>query len=557
MICFNHLKYSSIKLIVLVVLTSLAFSLPLVSAADDGNDGDKEKPNTPLGEKHNHYQFWVKFSEALDLEISDQKIVRNAGSEADADELNSTSGNTDHCKNALNKINDMFLTDPPSTDPIILGVRKTFTALSKGTLRQWQHEANIYWSLDKKPASEQINLENYYHFEIHTEGKNLRSLSENLKALVTNECVLSANLEYPVIGDENESTYLVESYCDLEETCCEGTENLACFRDKQYYLEKLGFKDNQQVWIDPDVFGGENINLGLIELGWCKDNSDFVKNFSSIGASSKTGSHQKHGNAVLGVMAAPRNLIGIDGMTPGANITLQSVWSDDSCDDDHPNQLVGVANAILGVSEKIGSGGVVAIPLQALACKTKPLTICKATCETIKVPVELSKPTFEAIRSAVAQGVTIVEAAGNGSTNLDNGPLGRRFDSGNDSGAIIVGAANKSGGRFSSSNYGSMVKIYAYGEAIASLNRCNAYDGFGNTSSATPMVASAAVAIQSFLKTKNEPFLESKQIRCLLKNTGAPLTDDNGAKIPNIPEAIEYYSNPISNLEFRRMCLGN
>ena len=84
-------------------------------------------------------------------------------------------------------------------------------------------------------------------------------------------------------------------------------------------------------------------------------------------------------------------------------------------------------------------------------------------------PIEVVSPVFDAIQTAVANGFVVVEAAGNGSVNLDQAACGTTFDrTVQDSGAIIVGAGQppSSGAdrqRATFSTFGSRVDVQGWG----------------------------------------------------------------------------------------------
>jgi hypothetical protein len=91
------------------------------------------------------------------------------------------------------------------------------------------------------------------------------------------------------------------------------------------------------------------------------------------------------------------------------------------------------------------------------------------------VPVEWIPAVYDAIKTATASGVIVVEAAANGGENLgDTSVYGSSFPSGKpDSGAIIVGAGAACGNqgvpsrsRLSWSNYGPRVNVQGWGECV-------------------------------------------------------------------------------------------
>jgi subtilisin family serine protease len=149
---------------------------------------------------------------------------------------------------------------------------------------------------------------------------------------------------------------------------------------------------------------------------------------------------------------------------------------------------------------------------------------------------------FDVIQVATARGVVVIEAAGNGAEDLDHeaykGKLDRRV---RDSGAIMVGAGAPAlkdwtdRSRLDFSNYGSRVDVQGWGRMVATadygdLQGCDATNRkytnqFGGTSSASPIVAGAALLLESVIKTERRCVLAPTRVRALLTETGSPQTD--------------------------------
>jgi hypothetical protein len=168
------------------------------------------------------------------------------------------------------------------------------------------------------------------------------------------------------------------------------------------------------------------------------------------------------------------------------------------------------------------------------------------------VPVEWYKPTFDAIKVAAVSRV-VVEAAGNGSENLDS-PIYSTGNGGhypfkaskpyklyNDSGAIIVGAGlspfwvGQARSAKNDSNYGFRVDLQGWGDSVVTAGKGDLYssDGvnwyytavFNGTSSATAIVSGAVASLQGrSRRVTGGPILPPSKVKQLLVDTGTPQT---------------------------------
>jgi len=187
------------------------------------------------------------------------------------------------------------------------------------------------------------------------------------------------------------------------------------------------------------------------------------------------------------------------------------------------------------------------------------------------LPVEVYPSIFNAIRKGTDKGIIIVEAAGNGGIDLDefkdrNGKqiLNRNSPDFKDSGAIIVGAstARVPHKRLAFSNYGSRIDVYGWGEYVDTLdtyqnqnskgqkvtdqNIINRYtSNFRGTSSASPIIAGAAVSIQGIAKEHLGKAYTPKELRAILSNpnTGTKSNNPSSDKIGVLPDLKAILSN--------------
>ena len=128
-----------------------------------------------------------------------------------------------------------------------------------------------------------------------------------------------------------------------------------------------------------------------------------------------------------------------------------------------------------------------------------------------------------AIRTAIASGVVVCVAAGNGDRDAGIDDSGNAIP---DTGSILVGATEydaTQNRRAGFSNYNARVTVCAPGDGshdlTCSSNGDAAYrNGFGGTSGATPKVAGTAALMLSV-----NPALTHAQIRTILRDTGGPV----------------------------------
>ena len=166
---------------------------------------------------------------------------------------------------------------------------------------------------------------------------------------------------------------------------------------------------------------------------------------------------QGHGTAVLGEVASVDNTRGCIGIAPRVATRVVSEWRTAS--------NYNTADAIASAAAVMAAGDVLLLEAQT----------AYPGYGNNYVPVEVYDATFDAIRAAVDQGIIVVEAAGNGSVDLDafqttagKRILNRSSADFRDSGAILVGAAVSAGPheRSGFSNFGSRIDCFGWGDSI-------------------------------------------------------------------------------------------
>lgn len=243
-----------------------------------------------------------------------------------------------------------------------------------------------------------------------------------------------------------------------------------------------------------------------------------------------------HGTAVLGILVGRDNGLGVTGGAPDATIRVAS-----------PFYFGGYrpADAIAVASSQMVAGDVLLLEQQTPGP------------DGGLIPLEWVASVYDAVRLATQAGRVVVEAAGNGGSNLDSPLYGGRFDRNQfNSGAIIVGAGNGENARLSFSTYGSRVDVQAHGTAVTTTGYGDLFGStpndqytatFSGTSSASAIVSAGVTVLQGYQKYRGRPVLTSLGMASLLKSTGSPqagsTTEHIGPK-PNLRAGIANLDAP-------------
>jgi subtilase family protein/VCBS repeat protein len=301
--------------------------------------------------------------------------------------------------------------------------------------------------------------------------------------------------------------------------------------------------DTQFAWT---LWGGRGTGIKVIdcEWAWRFTHEDLLQNQGGVVAGTSIG-NTDHGTAVVGVIGGDANSIGVTGIAPGAWVGASS-FSDQS-----------TSTAIKVAADKVGRGDIILLEIH----RPGPRTPNPMQGQLGFIAIEWWPDDFAAIRYAVAKGIIVVEAAGNGFQNLDDAVYDTRpngfpaswrnpFNPGNpSSGAVVVGAGapppNTHGAnwgpdrsRLDFSNYGRRVDVQGWGREVTTtgygdlqggLNQDLWYtDSFSGTSSASPIVVGALACTQGALKTHGHVRMTSAGARWLVRQTGSPQQDAPG-----------------------------
>lgn len=297
--------------------------------------------------------------------------------------------------------------------------------------------------------------------------------------------------------------------------------------------------DAEYAWTKP---GGDGTGVGFIDLeqGWTLNHEDLAAAGITVISGTST-AYFGHGTAVLGEVVAVDNTLGCVGIAPQATTRVVSQYQPTG---------YNTSQAILSALAAMSFGDVLLLEAQTTFHGT-----------TSFWPVEVETAVYDTIRLGSALGIVIVEAGGNGSHDLDTFTLGglqvlNRAAGGaafRDSGAIMVAAASASTPHtpLAFTNLGSRIDCYAWGEGIDTTgdgwtgNSTTVYmSGFGGTSGASPIIAGAAILLQSIAVATQGFRFSPRQLRALLADAGtgtlsvAPATDRIGV-MPNLKSTID------------------
>jgi subtilisin family serine protease len=249
--------------------------------------------------------------------------------------------------------------------------------------------------------------------------------------------------------------------------------------------------------------GGEGIRFVDVEEAWRRSHPAYSAHAPAMATTPPLDNRDlvgtfvgDHGTAVLGIVAATGQGVRVRGVAPRLASVLCSSHYDAATGEE-----LHTVDAIAEAVDHMEHGDVLLLEVQRPGeGGTRPL------------PTEIDPADFDAISDATGAGIVVVEAAGNGTRDLDlwrhptDGPLrAMRRDGPGDSQAIIVGSCvaqrfQDGHARFPDSNWGERVDCYAWGESVATAfataSTADYTTGFNGTSAASAIVAGVAVATQ-------------------------------------------------------------
>jgi subtilisin family serine protease len=274
---------------------------------------------------------------------------------------------------------------------------------------------------------------------------------------------------------------------------------------------------------------GEGIGIADIEWGFNFNHEDLQQDSFINLLPTTNPEYNEHGTAVAGVMYAIENDYGMTGMVHQADVFY-------GISELPFGRVYGIAIGI----DSLNEGDVFLYEMQTGGQYGN------------YVPADFNMAVWDITLQASNAGIIVVAAAGNGAENLDN-PFYDEYNARGDNGSIIVGAGTRVGrNKASFSTYGSRVNLQGWGDwSVATTGYGALYnggpnatytDGFSGTSAATPIVASAVVAVQSYAKSELGILLTPQEMRSLLIDTGTSQGEGWGegnlVPQPNVREAI-------------------
>ena len=320
------------------------------------------------------------------------------------------------------------------------------------------------------------------------------------------------------------------------------------FTGRQGYLDEApGGVNARYAWT---LAGGSGDGVSIVDIEgeWRFSHEDLIDNEGGVvgGTPPNDLGWRNHGTAVLGEFHGDRNLFGVTGICPTASVRGISVFND------------GAAAAIRLAADMLNPGDIILVELHYPGPRFnfEPLDNQQGY-----IPAEWWPDNFAAIQYATQKGIIVVEAAGNGSENLDDplydqnpssphGPFPATWSNPFrrnplDSGAILVGAGAPPPGthgqnwgpdrsRLDFSNYGSMVDVQGWGREVTTCGYGDLQGGdnedlwytdqFSGTSSASPIIVGVLGCLQGLLRVSGQPLLTPSSARMLLRNSGSPQT---------------------------------
>lgn len=275
---------------------------------------------------------------------------------------------------------------------------------------------------------------------------------------------------------------------------------------------------------------GGGVTVCDLEYGWNYNHQDITQ---AVGSQINpnpiaipAGMDDRHGTCVIGEMFADPNGWGTTGVCHGATLKTCGTYYGST-----PSW--NVAGAIMIAVSNLTAGDIILLEQQWDYNSSNSFIPIEWWLDYYPNP-QTNNAVYTAIQTAVANGIHVVEAGGNGNINTDG------LSWYGNSGAVIVGAGGASIGsgadrqRMWFSSYGSRFDVQGWGENVVTPGDTGLYiaEGknlwytatFSGTSSASPLVAGAMADCVGFWNGLgwNPMLLSPSTLRNALVTTGTP-----------------------------------
>jgi hypothetical protein len=388
------------------------------------------------------------------------------------------------------------------------------------------------------------------YYRVRAEDERLDDLARSLAALPgISQAYVKPPAEPPVGPPSTEAILEEETAAEVKETPPATPD----FTARQGYLVPAP-EGVDAVYAATQVGGrGAGIDIIDIEGAWNFAHEDLVQNQGGVVGGTPTTdlAWRNHGTAVAGEFGGDLNGFGVTGISPEAHVRAISIFGG-----------LGSSAAIHQAANILSPGDIILIELHRAGPRHnfQPRDDQKGY-----IALEWWPDDFDAIRYATSKGVIVVEAAGNGAENLDDGlydtpPSGfpatwkNPFNPANPSSlAVLVGAGAPPPGthgrtygpdrsRLDFSNYGARVDAQGWGREVTTTGGSRYSPGdlqggaenvwyadtFSGTSSASPIVVGSIACIQGILSAAGQSLLTPAQAIQILRDTGSPQQDAPG-----------------------------
>jgi serine protease len=290
-----------------------------------------------------------------------------------------------------------------------------------------------------------------------------------------------------------------------------------------------------------EIPGGTGKNVKVIDIETC-----FQANHEDFKAPYYVGNNPDcdstdHGTAVWGEVAAKNDGKGVTGIAYDSDFGIYG-FIEGNLDEVDEQYTKSINAAIQGATANLDAGDVMIIEQQMVGPDLRKYTA-----------VEYWPHIFEQLKAATDKGILCIQAAGNGSSDMDDANYGGAFDLNNrDSGCIMVGAvAQGTFERLDFSNYGSRIDASGFGRGVVTTGYGDLMNAgpdrkytarFSGTSSATPIVSGAVAVVSSIAKEQGR-LITPLELREALRSTGVSQGAVTSAKragsFPHIQQLIK------------------